>query len=64
MHKKCMGDIEMENVGDYHYLYVWGSNFLIKDILKTFKKICLEMWNLKPAHFYFAPSLVWVAAFK
>lgn len=43
MHKKCMGDIEMENVGDYHYLYVWGSNFLIKDILKTFKKICLEM---------------------
>ena len=37
---------------------------LLGDVFKTFRNICLEHYNLDPAHFYTSPGLGWQALLK
>ena len=55
---------EMKNLEDYHNLYNKVDVLLLSDVFENFRKICIENYNLDPAHYYTAPGLVWDAALK
>ena len=44
-------DFEIQNVGEYHNLYVQRSTLLLADVLNNFWKMYLEIYGLDPAHF-------------
>ena len=50
-----------KNLGDYHDLYLQTDVFLLADIFEKFRKVCLKVYKLDPAHFYSAPNLSWDA---
>ena len=44
---------------DYHDLYVHSDTILLADVLKNFRNMCIEVYELDPAHFLSAPGLAW-----
>ena len=55
---------KMEYFKDYHELYNKVDVLLLADVFENFRNICLENYELDPAHYYTAPGLVWDAALK
>ena len=54
----------MNNLGDYHDLYVRSDTLLLADIFENFRQSCLENYELDPAHFVPLPGLAWQACLK
>ena len=54
----------MNNLGDYHDLYVRSDTLLLADIFENFRQSCLENYELNPAHFVSLPGLAWQACLK
>ena len=54
----------MEYFKDYHELYNKVDVLLLADVFENFRNICLENYELDPAHYYTAPGLAWDAALK
>ena len=54
---------ELNNVSDYHDLYV-RSDTLLVDIFENFRKACIKSYELDPAHFVSLPGLAWQACLK
>ena len=54
----------INNLGEYHDLYLKTDIILLANIFKAFRKVCLDNYGLDPAHFYTAPGLAWKACFK
>ena len=50
-----------KNFGDYHDIYLKVDVFLLADIFEKFRMVCLDVYQLDPAHFYSAPNLSWDA---
>ena len=57
-------DFEIQNLGVYYYLYVQSDTLLLADIFENFRNISLEIYELDPAKFIWAPGLTWQAALK
>ena len=55
---------KLENLGDYHDLYVKSDTFLLADVFENFRDMCLKEYELEPAHFVSLPVLVWQACLK
>jgi len=55
---------DMENLGDYHDLYLASDVLLLADVFENFRSICMTYYQLDPAHFYTAPGLAWSACLK
>ena len=55
---------DMNNLGDYHNLYVRSDTLLLADIFENFRQSCLENYELDPAHFVSLPGLAWQACLK
>ena len=55
---------KMEYFKDYHELYNKVDVLLLADVFENFRNICLENYELDPAHYYTAPGLSWDAALK
>ena len=55
---------KMEYFKDYHELYNKVDVLLLADVFENFRNICLENYELDPAHYYTAPGLAWDAALK
>ena len=55
---------ELNNLGDYHDLYVRSDTFLLADIFENFRNACLSNYELDPAHFVSLPGLAWQACLK
>ena len=55
---------KLENLGDYHDLYVQSDTLLLADVFKNFRDICLNEYELDPAHFLSLPGLAWQACLK
>ena len=53
-----------KNLGDYHDLYVQSDTLLLADVLENFRNMCIEVYELDPAHFVSAPGLAWQACLK
>ena len=54
----------INNMGEYHDLYVRSDTLLLADIFENFRQSCLENYELDPAHFVSLPGLAWQACLK
>ena len=50
---------KLENLGNYHDLYVQSDTLLLADVFNNFRNICLKEYELDPAHFLSLPGLAW-----
>ena len=51
----------IENMGEYHDLYLRTDVVLLANVFESFRRVCLENYGLDPSHFYTAPGLAWKA---
>ena len=55
---------KLNNLGDYHDLYVQSDTLLLADVFESFRKACIKTYELDPAHFIPLPGLAWQACLK
>ena len=55
---------KLENLGDYHDLYVQSDTLLLADVFENFRDMCLKVYELVPAYFVSLPGLAWQACLK
>ena len=53
-----------KDLGDYHGFYVQSDTLFLADVFESFRKKCIEIYDLDPAHFLSAPGLAWQACLK
>ena len=54
----------LNNLGDYHDLYVRSDTLLLANIFENFRNVCLNNYELDPAYFISLPGLAWQACLK
>ena len=54
----------LNNLGEYHNLYLKTDVILLANVFEAFRDNCLEYYRLDPAHFYTLPGLAWQACLK
>ena len=52
---------KLENLGDYHDLYVRSDTLLLVDVFENFGNMCIKEYELDPAHFLSLSGLAWQA---
>ena len=57
-------EFKIRNMGEYHNLYSRTDVFILANVFKSFKGVCLENYGLDPLHFYTVPGLTWKACLK
>ena len=57
-------EFEIQNLGEYHDLYLKSDVLLLADVFEEFRNICLENYSLDPAWYYTSPGLSWDALLK
>ena len=62
--KRVWNETGIENMGDYHDLYLKSDVLLLADVFEEFRNVCLQNYDLDPAWYYTAPGLAWDAALK
>ena len=55
---------KLNNLGDYHDLYVRSDTLSLADVFENFRDMCLKQYELDPAHFLLLPGLAWHACLK
>ena len=55
---------KLNNLGDYHDLYVQSDTLLLADVFENFRKAYIKTYELDPAHFISLPGLAWQACLK
>ena len=55
---------KLENLGNYHDLYVQSDTLLLADVFNNFRDMCIKDYELDPAHFLSLPGLPWQACLK
>ncbi|KAK3730598.1 hypothetical protein QZH41_006676 [Actinostola sp. cb2023] len=55
---------QLQNLGEYHDLYLLSDVLLLADVFENFRSICLNYYELDPTHFYTSPGLAWSACLK
>ena len=55
---------KINNLGDYHDLYVQSETLLLADVFQNFRNMCLEIYELDPVYSVSAPGLAWQACLK
>ena len=56
--------LKLNNLGDYHDLYVQSDTLLLADVFENLRDMCLKEYELDPAHFLSLPGLAWQACLK
>ena len=54
----------INNLGEYHDLYVRSDTLLLADIFENFRQSCLKNYELDPVHFVSLPGLAWQACLE
>ena len=57
-------EFRIKNMGEYHDLYLRTDVILLANVFESFRRVCLENYELDPSHFYTAPRLAWKACLK
>jgi hypothetical protein len=52
---------ECQKFEEYHDLYLQSDVLLLADVFENFRNLCLEFYELDPAHFNTSPGLSWQA---
>ena len=53
-----------KTLGDYHDLYMLTDVLLLADVFESFRDLCLDYYELDPAHYYTTPNFAWDAMLK
>ena len=53
-----------KSLSDYHDFYVQSDILLLADVFENFRNVCIEVYELDPAHFISAPGLAWQVCLK
>ena len=61
---KVWNTFNIKNLGEYHDLYVQTDTLQLADVFESFRNVCINIYELDPAHFLSAPGLAWQACFK
>ena len=62
--ERVWNEFEIENLGEYHDLYLKSDVLLLTDVFEEFRNVCLDNYDLNPAWYFTAPGLAWDAALK
>ena len=54
----------LNNLGEYHDLYVRSDTLLLADVFGNFRNACMKNYELDPAHFVSLPGLAWQVCLK
>ena len=54
----------LQNMGEYHDLYLQTDILLLTDVFENFRKTCLTYYKLDPLHYITSPGLAWDAMLK
>ena len=54
---KVFKKFKLKNRGDYHDLYAQKDTLLLADVFEDFRKKCIEIYELHPDQFLYAPGL-------
>ena len=64
-HAKKLWDLfKIDNMGEYHDLYVRADTAQLSYVFENFRYLCLEIYGLDPTYFVSAPSLAFEAMLK
>ena len=55
---------KLNNLGEYHDLYVQSDTLLLADVFENFRDMCIKEYGLDPAHFLSLPGLAWQACLR
>jgi len=55
---------EIQNLGDYHDLYLKTDVLLLADVFENFQETSLHHYKLDPCHYITSPGLSWDAMLK
>ena len=59
-HAQIVWDVfEINNLGEYHDLYVQSDTLLLADVYENFRSLCLDKYKLDSVYFVSAPELAW-----
>ena len=65
VHAQKIWDVfEINDLGEYHDLYVQSDTLLLAYVYESFRNMCLEKYQLDPIYFVSAPGLAWQASLK
>ena len=53
--------LKLKSLGEYHDLSVQSDTLLLPDIFQNFRNMCIEVYELDPAHILSAPGVAWQA---
>ena len=62
--KNVFKKFNLNNLGEYHDLYVRSDTLLLADVFENFRNRCMKNYELDPAHFVSLPGLAWQACLK
>ena len=62
--QKVWDTFNIQNLGEYHDLYVQLDTLLLSDVYENFRDLCSDIYQLDSAHFLSAPGLAWQACLK
>ena len=64
-HAKKVWDLfKINNLGEYHDLYVQADTAQLSDVFENFRYLCLKDYDLDPTYFVSTPSLAFEAMLK
>ena len=61
---KVWREFGINNMGEYHNLYLKTDVIPLANVFKAFRNVCLNNYGLDLAHFHTAPGLAWEACLK
>ena len=62
--KKVRNTFNINNMGEYHDIYLKSDTLLLSDVFENFRKTCLTYYKLDPCHYFTSPGLSWDAMLK
>ena len=62
--KKVWNTFNINNLGEYHDIYLKTDVLLLCDVFEKFIDTCLEYYGLDPCHYFSSPGLAWDAMLK
>ena len=57
-------NFKLENLGNYHDLYVQSDTLLLADVFNNFRDMCIKEYELAPTHFLSLLGLAWQTCLK
>ena len=55
--KRIRKNFKIKHLGEYHDFYVESDALLLSDVFNNFQNMCLEIYDLDPVQFHFAPGI-------